>query len=47
MLVDDMEAMGPMRMSEVKKAQEELIGVVMQLAEQERITIVAAGDKMI
>jgi flagellar motor switch protein FliG len=47
MLVDDMEAMGPIRMSEVTKAQEELVGVVMQLAEQERITIVAPGDQMV
>ena len=47
MLVDDMEAMGPIRMSEVKKAQQELVAVVMQLAEQERITIVAPGDQMV
>ena len=47
MLVDDMEAMGPIRMSEVQKAQQELVAVVMQMAEQERITIVAPGDQMV
>ncbi len=47
MLVDDMEAMGPIRTSEVQKAQQELVAVVMQMAEQERITIVAPGDQMV
>ena len=47
MLVDDMEVMGLIRMSEVKKAQQELVAVVMQLAEQERIAIVAPGDQMV
>jgi flagellar motor switch protein FliG len=47
MLNDDIAAMGPVKLSAVEAAQVEVTKVAMSLAEQGRITIVGAGDKMV
>ena len=47
MLLDDLENMGPVRLSDVEKAQEDLVRVVMTLAEDGRITIVSGNEKML
>lgn len=47
MLIDDMEAMGPVRMADVEEAQKSLVRIVMDLAEQQRITMVRPTDRMV
>lgn len=47
MLADDMQAMGPVRLSVVEAAQADLVRVTLDLAQKERITIVQAGDRMV
>ncbi|MCP4500120.1 MAG: flagellar motor switch protein FliG [Deltaproteobacteria bacterium] len=47
MLLDDLENMGPVRVSEVEKAQEDLVRVVMDLAEEGRITVVSGNEPML
>jgi flagellar motor switch protein FliG len=47
MLADDMQAMGPVRLSVVEAAQADLVRVTLDLAQKERITIVRAGDRMV
>ncbi len=47
MLLDDLESMGPVRLSDVEKAQEDLVRVVMSLAEDGRITIVSGNEAML
>lgn len=47
MLADDMQAMGPVRLSVVEAAQADLVRVTLDLAQKERITILRAGDRMV
>jgi flagellar motor switch protein FliG len=47
MLADDMQAMGPVRLSVVESAQADLVRVTLELAQKERVTIVRAGEKMV
>lgn len=47
MLNDEIQAMGPMRVSAVEEAQNELVKAAFALSEQGRITIVGPADKML
>lgn len=47
MLEDDLSAMGPVRLAEVEAAQAEIAKRALALAEEGRITIVRAADKML
>jgi flagellar motor switch protein FliG len=47
MLSDDLAAMGPVKLSEVEKAQAEVLKVAFRLSEQGRITIVGGADKLV
>lgn len=47
MLSDDLAAMGPVKLSSVEAAQQEIAKTAQELAQQGRITIVGAGEKML
>ncbi len=47
MLVDDLEAMGPVRLAVVEEAQGELVRLARELADQGKLTIVSASDEMV
>ncbi|MEW5849333.1 MAG: flagellar motor switch protein FliG [Myxococcota bacterium] len=47
MLRDDLAAMGPVRLSDVEKAQEALVKVITAQAKNGRITVVGPADKMV
>jgi flagellar motor switch protein FliG len=47
MLSDDLAAMGPVKLSSVEGAQQEIAKLAQELAQQGRITIVGAGEKML
>lgn len=47
MLVDDLQAMGPVRLSVVEEAQAELVRLARDLADQGRITIASATDQLL
>jgi flagellar motor switch protein FliG len=47
MLSDDIAAMGPVKLSAVETAQNELVKIAFGLAEQGRITIVGSADRMV
>ncbi|MCW9033842.1 MAG: flagellar motor switch protein FliG, partial [Rhodospirillales bacterium] len=45
MMKEDMEAMGPVRLSDVDEAQAEIVGVAKQLADSGEIVISEGGDE--
>jgi len=47
MLNDDLNAMGPIKLSSVEAAQQEIAKLAQELGQQGRITIVGAGEKML
>jgi flagellar motor switch protein FliG len=47
MLKDDMEARGPVRLSEVEKAQQNILKLCRKLEEEGRIVIAGAGEELI
>lgn len=47
MLGDDLAAMGPVKLSAVETAQQEIAGIARDLAQQGRIVIVGASEKMV
>ena len=44
---DDLEAMGPVRLSTVENTQQEIAQVALRLADEDRITIVRPSDAMV
>lgn len=47
LLRDDLEALGPVRVSEVETSQKEILGVARRLAEDGTINLAASGDEMV
>ena len=47
MLEDDLEAMGPVKLSTVESAQADIAKLALEIAQQGRITIVGANEAMI
>lgn len=47
LLKDDLEAMGPVRLSEVESSQKEILGVARRLAEEGTINLASSGDEMV
>ncbi len=47
MLVEDMEAKGPVKLSEVETAQKEILGAARKLEESGEIILVGGGEEMV
>lgn len=47
LLRDDLEALGPVRVSEVEGSQKEILGVARRLAEEGTINLASSGDEMV
>ncbi len=47
LLKDDLEAKGPVRVSEVEEAQREILGVARRLADEGEIILGSGGDEML
>jgi flagellar motor switch protein FliG len=47
MLLDDLQTMAPVRVSEVEQAQEDIARIALDLAEEGRITVVSGGEEML
>ena len=47
MLRDDLEAKGPVKVSEVEAAQKEILGIARRLADEGQISLGGGGEEMI
>jgi flagellar motor switch protein FliG len=47
MLVEDMEAKGPVKLSEVEAAQKEILAIARRLEESGEITLSGGGEEMV
>ena len=47
MLLDDLQTMAPVRVTEVEQAQEDIARIALDLAEEGRITVVSGGEEML
>jgi flagellar motor switch protein FliG len=46
-LIEDMEARGPVRLSDVEAAQKEILALVRKLADQGAISLTGSGEEMV